>query len=153
MTAEVDDVLAMRRCVDEYAAALDDQDGSAMASLFVPEGRLLVYEAGSDELAHRYTGHEELATVAAEMARLYERTFHFVGNFTCDVDGDRTTGTAYCIAQHLRDDGRGQQIVVMPVRYRDAYVRTPEGWRFLERICTVQWRERRLAIQWPPAMA
>jgi len=144
------DLLELRQLVDAYAAAVDDGDGAAMAALFVPDGALLVYEAGSDELSYSYRGPAELETVALEMERLYERTFHFVGNFVCTIDGDRATGTPYCVAQHLRDDGRGPQIVVMPVRYRDTYVRTPDGWRFEERICTVQWRERRLAVQWPP---
>jgi SnoaL-like domain len=147
------DLLELRRLVDAYASAVDDRDGAAMAALFVPDGTLLVYEAGSHELSYSYRGRAELATVAAEMERLYERTFHFVGNFVCRVDGDRATGTPYCVAQHLRDDGRGPQIVVMPVRYRDTYVRTPDGWRFEERICIVQWRERRLAVQWPPPEA
>jgi hypothetical protein len=144
------DLLELRRLVDAYASAVDERDGAAMAALFVPDGSLLVYEAGSDELAFSYQGHAELATVATEMERLYTRTFHFVGNFVCDIDGDRATGSPYCVAQHLRDDGRGPQVVVMPVRYRDTYVRTPEGWRFEQRICTVQWRERRPANQWPP---
>ena len=150
METTATDLLELRSLVDRYASAVDDGDGAAMAALFVPDGALLVYEAGSDELAYSYRGPDELATVAAEMKRLYLRTFHFVGNFVCEVDGDRATGTPYCVAQHLRDDGRGQQVVVMPVRYRDTYVRTPAGWRFEERICVVQWRERRLAIQWPP---
>lgn len=151
MQTETADLLELRRLVDAYASAVDDRDGAAMAALFVPDGALLVYEAGSEELAYSYRGPDELATVASEMERLYERTFHFVGNFVCDVDGDRATGSPYCVAQHLRDDGRGPQIVVMPVRYRDTYVRTPAGWRFEERICIVQWRERRLAMQWPPS--
>jgi hypothetical protein len=148
--ANARDLLELRGLVDAYASAVDDRDGAAMAALFVPDGSLLVYEADSGELAHSYRGPEELATVAAEMERLYMRTFHFVGNFVCRVEGDRATGSPYCVAQHLRDDGRGAQIVVMPVRYQDTYVRTPDGWRFQTRICTVQWRERRPAVQWPP---
>jgi catechol 2,3-dioxygenase-like lactoylglutathione lyase family enzyme len=145
-----DDQLELRRLLDVYAAAVDDRDGAAMAALFVADGRLLVYEADTGELSHAYRGRAELAQVAAEMERFYVRTFHFVGNFVCDLDGDRATGTPYCVAHHLRDDGRGPQVLVMPVRYRDAYVRTPDGWRFEERVCTVLWRERRPAVQWPP---
>ncbi len=144
------DFLALRQLVDTYAAAVDDRDGEAMARLFVPEGKLIVYEAGSSEPAFSYLSPAEIATVAAEMERLYVRTFHFVGNFTCAVEGDTATGAPYCVAYHLREDGRGSQIVLMPVRYRDAYLRTLDGWRFVERLCTIQWRERRPANQWPP---
>jgi SnoaL-like domain len=147
----MDDRAALRELVDRYAEAVDDRRGAAMAELFVPDGRLLVHEADSGEQSHAYHGRSELAEVAAEMERLYLRTFHLVANFVCRLDGDRASGTPYCIAHHLRDDGRGLQVIVMPVRYRDSYLRTDQGWRFEERICTVQWRERRPAVQWPPA--
>ena len=150
MAADTADLLALRRLIESYAIAVDDRDGAALAALFVPDGRLLVYEADSGEQSYAYRGRAELATLADEMERLYIRTLHVVANVVCEVDGDRATGTPYTIAHHLRDDGRGPQIVTMPVRYRDTYVRTAEGWCFEERICTVQWRERRLAIQWPP---
>jgi hypothetical protein len=150
MTRAEADVVQLRLLVDAYASAVDDGDGDGMAALFVPGGELLVYEAETGEQSFAYRGPAELATVAAEMRRLYVRTFHFIGNFACTVDGDRATGRPYCIAYPLRDDGRGPQVVTMPVRYDDTYLRTSDGWRFEQRICTVQWRERRLAIQWPP---
>lgn len=145
------DHLELRRLIDAYASTVDDRDGEAMAALFVDRGELLVYEAETGELSHAYRGRTELARVAAEMADLYLRTFHLVANFVCELAGDRAAGTPYCIAHHLRDDGRGLQVIVMPVRYRDSYVRTDQGWRFEQRICTVQWRERRPAVQWPPS--
>ena len=146
------DLLELRRLVEAYAVAVDDGDGDALARLFVPDGALLVFDAGSGEQTYAYRGPAELATLPAELKRLYVRTFHLVGNVVCDVTGDTATGTPYTIAYHLRDDGRGPQIVVLPVRYRDRYVRTPDGWRFGERLCTVLWRERRPAVQWPPRL-
>lgn len=148
---ETADRLQLRQLLDLYASAVDDRDGEAMAALFVPDGRLLVYEADTGELSHAYRGHAELVAVAEDMERFYLRTFHLVGNFACELAGDRATGTPYCVAHHLREDARGRSVVVMPVRYRDSYRRTDQGWRFEERVCTVLWRERRPAVQWPPS--
>jgi hypothetical protein len=144
------DLLELRSLVEAYAVAVDDGDGEALGRLFVPDGALLVFDAETGEQTYAYRGPAELALLPKELKEIYIRTFHLVGNVVCEVDGDTATGTPYCVAHHLRDDGRGPQIVVMPVRYRDSYLRTPEGWRFVERICTVLWRERRAAIQWPP---
>jgi hypothetical protein len=144
------DLLELRRLVEAYAVAVDDGDGDGLARLFVTDGALLVFDADSGEQTYAYHGAAELALLPKELAEIYIRTFHLVGNVVCEIEGDTATGTPYCLAHHLRDDGRGPQIVVMPVRYRDSYLRTPEGWRFVERLCTVLWRERRAPIQWPP---
>jgi hypothetical protein len=143
------DELELRRLVDAYGIAVDELDADAVAALFAPGGTLLVYEHGSDELKYSYrdAGFKELID---DLAQSYLQMFHLVANFVVTIDGDRATGTTYCLASHLRDDGRGPQVVWMPVRYRDRFVRTDAGWRFEERYSIVLWRERRLATQWPP---
>jgi hypothetical protein len=143
------DELDLRRLVDAYAIAVDDGDSDALASLFAPGGSLLVYNAGSDKLEHSYRD-DQFAQLTATLAEAFERTFHLVGNVVVHLNGDRATGTAYCLASHLRDDGRGPQVGDLRVRYRDRYLRTDDGWRFEERAATVLWRERRPTNQWPP---
>jgi hypothetical protein len=145
------DLLELRRLVEASATAVDDGDGEALARSFVDSCALLVYDAGTGEQTYAYRGPDELASLPHELEELYLRTFHLVDNVVCDTEGDSATGTSYCVAHHLRDDSRGPQIVTLPVRYRDRYVRTVNGWRFAERICTVLWRQRRPANQWPPA--
>jgi hypothetical protein len=144
-----DDERALRRLLGVYAAAVDDRDPATMIATFAPGGKLVVYEGEAAQPSWEYNG-DEVAGVIADMERYYLATFHFLGNFVCDVDGDRATGNPYCIAYHLRDDGRGRQVISTPIRYRDTYVRTPAGWRFELRRCHILWRERRLAVQWPP---
>lgn len=144
------DELELRRLVDAYGVAVDDLDSDAVAALFVPGGALLVYEHGSDELKYSYrdAGFKQLTD---DLAQSYLQMFHLVANFLVTIDGDRATGITYCLASHLRDDGRGPQVVWMPVRYNDSFLRTETGWRFEERVSIVLWRERRLAQQWPPS--
>jgi hypothetical protein len=120
-----------------------------MVSHFVPDGSLVVFEGAATEPAFRYVG-EEIAAVVADMERFYAATFHLVANHVADVDGDHAACRTYCVAYHLRDDPRGQSVITTPASYRDTCVRTPGGWRFQERRCTLLWRERRLAVDWPP---
>jgi SnoaL-like domain len=143
------DELELRRLVDAYGVAVDDFDPAAIAALFVPGGALLVYEAGSDELKYSYRD-EGFNELTAELSSSYLQMFHLVANFVVSIDGDRAAATTYCLASHLRDHAAGPQVVWMPVRYRDRFVRTAAGWRFEERVSIVLWRERRLAKQWPP---
>jgi hypothetical protein len=144
-----DDLLALRRLADTYGMAVDDLDGPGMVAHFVPDGTLIVYLGAETEPAYRYRG-EEIAGVVADMEKSYVRTFHLIGNHVCEVDGDRATARTYCVAYHLRDDPRGEHVITTPVSYRDTCVRTPDGWRFQERVARILWRERRLTVQWPP---
>ncbi len=45
-------------------------------------------------------GYDELGTIPRRIAR-YDKTFHFVGNHHCVLDGDKATGEVYCTAHHL----------------------------------------------------
>jgi hypothetical protein len=138
------DELEIRRLIEAYAIAVDDLDPDAIAGLFVPGGRLLVHEAGSDELKYSYdTG--SFAELTDALRAAYGQIFHLVGNVVVKVESDRATGTVYCLAGHLRDSSRGPEASWIPVRYADRFVRTDAGWRFEERSSRLLWRERRPA--------
>jgi hypothetical protein len=115
---------------------VDDRDRAAYAAAFVPEGRLTVYVPGADAPVAEYRG-SGLAGVIDFVLR-YEATLHFVGNHVCELDGDSASGQTYCLAHHLRRDGT---TLLLVARYRDAYVRTAAGWRFLSRDCRLLWKE------------
>ena len=151
MTDPARDELELRRLVEAYGVAVDDGDPGALAELFVSDGVLLVYEAGSDELRFAYRD-ARFEPLTEDLSRAYVRTFHLVANAVITIEGDTATGTVYCLASHLRDVGRGAQVGTMPVRYRDRYIRTAAGWRFAERVATILWRDRRPAV-WPPSGA
>jgi 3-phenylpropionate/cinnamic acid dioxygenase small subunit len=134
------DVLELRALVDRYAAAVDDLDADGFVALFLPEAVLDIYAPGADEPAAVYRGADELRGVFDLLAR-FERTHHMMGNHLCELDGDAGTGHVHCIARHLRRHEGEERDLVMVIRYRDAYRRTPEGWRFAERQVRLQWTE------------
>ena len=80
----------------------------------------------------------------AAMAR-YRSTFYLVANHIVDgIEGDRAWGETYGIGHHHQvAEDRPERVIVNPIRYRDRYVRTGEGWRFEERVATVLWTETR----------
>jgi hypothetical protein len=136
------DELEIRRLVEAYGVAVDDLDPDAIAELFVSGGRLLVYEAGSDELKYSYSS-TTFAELTDALRTAYKQTFHLVGNVVVQVDGDQAAGTVYCLAGHWRDSRRGPEVSWYPVRYADRFRRTDAGWRFAERRSTLLWHERR----------
>jgi hypothetical protein len=62
-----------------------------------------------------------------------ERTFHFIGNHRCSLEGERPTGVVYCLAHHLIADTDPRRSLVMLIKYNDEYAMTSSGWRFAYR--------------------
>lgn len=150
---EVADRLALRALVDRYASAVDARDADAFADLFTPEAVLAVYERDGDDPVVEYRGHAALREVM-NLLRSYSATFHLMANHVCEIGPSGATGETYCMAHHLTEAeaGAGATDLVMYIRYRDAYARTPGGWRFARRDVLRQWTEERPAERRPLAL-
>lgn len=146
--AEIADLLALRALVDRYAGAVDARDADAFAGLFTPDAVLAVYEEDGGEAVVEYRGTAALRDVM-DLLRHFTTTFHLMANHLCAVDGDAATGEVYCMAHHIITAENGETDLVMYIRYRDAYARTGEGWRFARRDVMRQWTEERPAARRP----
>ena len=135
--AEVDR-LALRALVDTYAAAADARDVKRFVGLFLPDATLSAYRGEGEPT--RYVGAIRLAEIPEKLGR-YRHTYHDVGHHWCHIEGDQATGEAGCRAHHVSEipGGTGATDLVLTIRYRDAYTRTPEGWRFATREVHIIW--------------
>ena len=129
MTAQaLRDVLEVGDRVLAYARAVDRKRLDQVAECFTPD---CAYEGalGTGTIT------DALATLAGAFER-YTTTMHFMGtqNVTCDGDTARTV--TYCIAYHVRHDGRH---LTAGVRYCDDLVRTTDGWRIARRVVRTDW--------------
>jgi hypothetical protein len=140
--SSIEGTVALRRLADVYCTAVDDGDADLMGSLFVPEGELVVYEPGArpghGEPLRRWDvdGSHRLIAVWGDS---YLRWVHFLRSHWTEIDGDRAPGQAYLQACHLRERDGAMEEEVAIIRYRDSYVRMPEGWRFVQRNACRQW--------------
>ena len=73
----------------------------------------------------------------------YGATMHLMANHTVALAGDRAEGEVYCQAHHLTAVDGETRDLVMTIRYRDRYARTPEGWRIASRRVVRLWNELR----------
>ena len=145
------DLLEIRDLAARYASGVDRRDRDLFLSAFHPDARLAVYsDSEADEPDSVRQGHEELGQVPSLITR-YRRTFHFVGQHRCEIDGDEATGEVYCIARHLTPDDHGGTDFVMHIRYQDRYRRDDGGWRIAERRVLVDWTEVQAASRIPKA--
>lgn len=123
MNLSTDDITQILQLYARYNTAIDTGDGEGFAGCFVPEGIF-------DSPMGVNTGHEAIAGFARDTHKNLPDMRHLANNVVVDGEGDRATGSAFLIG--YRTAG-GFQVIVTG-RYRDTLLRTPEGWRFVERV-------------------
>jgi uncharacterized protein (TIGR02246 family) len=140
------DRLAIRELVDAWARHADRREPERQAALFTEDGRVTVYmgEPATADAVQVLTGRAELTDAFAAL-RNYEATTHFNGQHTVTLDGDRATGETYCLAYHLWTSDGQRTLMIMSIRYLDAFVRRDGRWLFAERQLITDWTDRRLS--------
>jgi SnoaL-like protein len=139
--AEQADRLAIRELVDAYAHCADRRLTEEQKSLFADDSRFVVYMDGQgSEATQVIDGRDGLTPVFADLNR-YERTQHFNGQSTIELNGDRATGESYCIAHHLYTEDGERKLMLAHLRYADTFTKRDGAWRFAERNLYVDWIE------------
>jgi ketosteroid isomerase-like protein len=141
---EAADRLAIRELVEAYAHRADRRDAKGQMALFTRDSHFVVYMNAKDpKPSQELHSRDALAPVFADLNR-YDVTTHFVGQSTIfTLSGDRATGEAYCLAHHVRADGRKRRLMIASLRYLDTFVKIDGSWLFAERLLYVDWLEER----------
>ncbi|ROO86746.1 SnoaL-like protein [Actinocorallia herbida] len=128
---EIADRVEIEALRAEFTDAAMMRDRPRMAALFTPDGVLRM-----PNIPVEFSGREKIR-LGGE--RLQSQWDFFVQNShpgTIRIDGDTATGRTYMQEVARLLDGRsGQNFAV----YHDAYRRTPEGWKFAERVYEVRY--------------
>jgi ketosteroid isomerase-like protein len=121
---------ACERLVVEYTHLVDGGRAAAVADLFAADG---VWSSG----AARYDGRDAIRAAFATRQASDRTSRHVCTNLRVDVvDDDHATGLVYLTLYRFDGDGPGAPDPDLVGEYRDAFVRTAEGWRFAERTAT-----------------
>lgn len=131
---------ALRDLVERYARGADRRMPAEVADLFVPDGRLAIFEGGLSEARSDLRGRAMIEKALGRLSR-YRVTTHLLGQQhvdELDLGRGRAAAETYCMAHHVTD-GPPARDHLMAIRYLDEFERTSEGWRFLERRLIVDW--------------
>ncbi|MGW4163326.1 LUD domain-containing protein [Streptomyces sp. NPDC004788] len=128
---EIADRVEIEALRAEFTDAVMTRDRSRLAALFTSDAVLRM-----PNVPVEFVGREEIRTGGE---RLQSQWDFFVQNShpgTLRIDGDTATGRTYMQEVARLLDGRsGMNFAV----YHDTYRRTPEGWRFAERVYEVRY--------------
>ena len=90
----------------------------------------------ADRVEIEIVGREEIRAGIERMQGLWEYFVQTTHPGTIQVDGDTAVGRAYILEFGRMGDGRSELNYSL---YHDRYQRTPEGWKFKERVYEVRY--------------
>ena len=142
---EAADRLAIRELVEAYAHCADRRDAKGQMDLFTADTHFVVYMNAKDPIpTQELYSRDALAPVFADLNK-YDATMHFVGQSTIiTLTGNRATGEAYTLANHLTIGGGKRRLMIAALRYSDQFVKIDGAWLFAERRLYVDWLEERV---------
>ena len=115
----------------EFTDAAMMRDRGRLAALFTHDGALRMPIIPAELI-----GREEIRVVGERLQEQWEFFVQTTHPGTIQLDGDTATGRAYI--QELARTRDGRQGLNYAI-YHDRYQRTPDGWRFTERIYEVRY--------------
>ena len=141
---QLEDRLAIRHLVDQYAYCADTRDAQGQMALFTEDTRFIVFmDAKSSEPTQVINKRADLFPVFDNL-NTYRATMHFNGQSTVlELNDDTATGIAYCIAHHQTIKDGTQKLMIANIKYHDSFVKQNGKWLFAERKLMVDWIENR----------
>lgn len=125
---KVEDELAIRRILVDYAARLDGRDYKAYAALFTPDGEW-ANGAGSHKGREAI---EKMLGMLGPAGAENKSNFHIITNPQVDVTGDTATAVSRYLFVMRGKDGR--PVPSLAGIYTDSLVRDGAGWKIKRRV-------------------
>jgi SnoaL-like domain len=141
---QLEDRVAIRELIDQYAYCADTRDAQGQMALFTEDTRFIVFmDAKSSEPTQVINKRADLFPVFDNL-KTYRTTMHFNGQSTVLQLNDNTaTGITYCIAHHQTIKDSGQKLMIANIKYHDSFVKQNGKWLFSGRKLLVDWIENR----------
>jgi ketosteroid isomerase-like protein len=129
----------------EFSDAAMMRDYDRAASLFTDDGALRM-----PNIPAELVGKEELRAWGGRVPALVDYLIQTTHSGTIRIDGDTASGRAYMHELGRLRDGTSELNYAI---YHDRYRRTPDGWKFAERVYEVRYHDSTPLIGSPPRAA
>jgi SnoaL-like domain len=140
---QLEDRIAIRDVIDEYAFCADTRNAQGQMSIFSEDTKFEVYMDEKLLIPTQVViGRKNLLPVFDALNQ-YLSTMHFNGQSKIKLEGDRATATTYCRAYHMTKADDQQKLMIAGIRYFDILVKQKGEWKFSERKLKVCWVENR----------
>ncbi|RUT72094.1 nuclear transport factor 2 family protein [Flavobacterium cupreum] len=137
-TKEVEDRILLKELVDTISILGDKKDFNKQVKLFSEN-------AVSETRAHGKTilkleGRKVMAAAFAEYLSAIETVYHFNGQQVFTIDGDKASGTCYCLITLISSEKGQKTRTTIGAIYEDDYIRADDRWLVAKRIGTFEFQ-------------
>jgi ketosteroid isomerase-like protein len=137
---KLEDTAALRRLVDTFSILADTKDVPKQMLLFT-EDAVVESESGGQR-GSSFKGRHEIGDAFAAFLKNFDTVYHMNGQHRVDIQGDKATGTYYCLVVLVgRENGKPVR-TTMGVYYDDEYIRRGDAWLIAKRESHFAWRSR-----------
>lgn len=137
---ELEDRLALKELVDTISILADKKDFQNQVLLFSENALSETFSEGKSIL--KLKGRQEMAIAFTNFLKDFETVYHFNGQHTVNIAGDKAIGTVYCLITLIgSENGKKVQSKIGAI-YEDCYVRENNRWLITKRIGNFQWQEK-----------
>jgi ketosteroid isomerase-like protein len=133
-SSELMERAAIGDLLDDYAYAVDSRDWDLLRSLFTADA-VLDYSAAGGPKGSR----DEVLDWISTALPAVTLSQHLITNRRIRVHGDTASVRSELLNPLLFAGDDGTQMLLLGGRYDDRVQRTPDGWKFTERVHTTTW--------------
>jgi hypothetical protein len=136
----MEDRIAILDLIAAYAYMWDGKDSQRWSDLFMDDATWEIYNGDESAPRARVVSRVALRNLAAEhfAGRLVSvQTRHHCNNTVLErIGADSVRGRTMFLVTHHRADEEGPRMFLSGA-YEDTFIKTPEGWRFAQRVAYV----------------
>ncbi len=137
---EIEDKIELRELVDTFSVMADKKEARKQTELFTEDATVETYINGA--LVTKLHGRKEIGDTFENFLKNFNVVYHFNGQHLVSIQGDRATGTLYCMTYLFGKENGKRVKTTFGIRYNDEYVREKGKWLISKRTSFFEWQER-----------
>jgi hypothetical protein len=138
---ELADRIALKELIDRVSVLGDQKDFKNQVQLFTNDAVSETWAAGT--LLLKLEGRTVMEEAFDKFLEGFDIVYHFNGQQVLAINGDKATGTVYCIATLIGMEEGKKMKTTIGARYEDEYQRIGTDWLIARRVGFFDWQEKR----------
>lgn len=137
---EIQDRISLKELIDQVSILGDQKNFQAQVKLFSENAISETIADGKTIL--KLEGRKQMAEAFNNFLKNFETVYHFNGQQQLVIDGDKATGTVYCLITLIEIENGEKMKTTIGAIYKDDYIREDNRWLIDRRTGYFDWQEK-----------
>lgn len=133
---ELENKAALKDLVDTFSILADQKDAQSQTFLFTENALVETYLNGV--LSMKLEGRKQIGETFGNFLNLFKTVYHFNGQHSVVINGNRASGTLYCLTTLISSDNVK---TTFGIHYNDEYVLEKGKWLIAKRTSNFDWTD------------